>query len=481
MQRGLTECRRDGGALDLLERVRERAALEHERRVLRGRGGRLRDLRVAGDALGELVVGVVDVRRLDEPAVENDGVVTGVRRDRVLIGRVELASLAGVHAAAVELLLGDVLELFRAVTRELQRPRSASRCCWSTSAAIPDSTRSFPVSAGGSLNRYQYLPLDEVPFWPAPGQPFVRVASAVDRLQTRRHLQDRGVLGLLPVLVRQQQLLQVRGRALHDLVEGLCLRNLLALDLRRDRLMDRLGEVIELRLALARLLHHGRVGEQLVERAERRRLVVPLHGRRHQARLEVEHLERAGRADHLRRLRRVMDAGELHDDLVPALDRHVRRGDADRVHPVGDDLLRDLHLRRVDRLALLRNRPQNDLDPALEIEAERRLLVDRRARNREQQRADEGGGDRPHEQKVVAALSHEGAFKIAERLAVVLLVRCLLTSIGPVGSTACPELSSAPVSRSGSSDSGSSGSGSVVTPAIARRATRTSSSVRSRP
>ncbi len=53
---------------------------------------------------------------------------------------------------------------------------------------MPDSTRSFPVSSGGPfglrtlplfvvnvgvyLNRYQYLPSFEVPFAPAPGQPF---------------------------------------------------------------------------------------------------------------------------------------------------------------------------------------------------------------------------------------------------------------------------------------------------------------------
>src|SRR4029077_21133680 len=41
----------------------------------------------------------------------------------------------------------------------------------STSAVMPDSTRSLPVSAGGSLNRYQYSPLFERPFDPVPGQP----------------------------------------------------------------------------------------------------------------------------------------------------------------------------------------------------------------------------------------------------------------------------------------------------------------------
>src|SRR5262249_49751440 len=40
----------------------------------------------------------------------------------------------------------------------------------STSALMPDSTRSLPVSAGGSLNRNQYFPVFETPFEPAPGQ-----------------------------------------------------------------------------------------------------------------------------------------------------------------------------------------------------------------------------------------------------------------------------------------------------------------------
>src|SRR6476646_898588 len=50
---------------------------------------------------------------------------------------------------------------------------------WSRSAVIPDSTRSFPVSSGGPpgrsgkyLKRYQYVPVFETPFVPAPRQPF---------------------------------------------------------------------------------------------------------------------------------------------------------------------------------------------------------------------------------------------------------------------------------------------------------------------
>src|SRR5215467_5332180 len=51
----------------------------------------------------------------------------------------------------------------------------------STSVAMPDSTRSLPVSAGGSLNRYQYLPVFEVPFDPAPGQPLLTLQKTVAR------------------------------------------------------------------------------------------------------------------------------------------------------------------------------------------------------------------------------------------------------------------------------------------------------------
>src|ERR1700751_950383 len=50
---------------------------------------------------------------------------------------------------------------------------------WSRSAVIPDSTSSLPVSSGGPpsrsgkyLNRYQYVPVFEVPFVPWPRQPF---------------------------------------------------------------------------------------------------------------------------------------------------------------------------------------------------------------------------------------------------------------------------------------------------------------------
>src|SRR5579884_1441444 len=61
----------------------------------------------------------------------------------------------------------------------------------STSVPMPDSTRSFPVSCGGPsgcwadggkyLNRYQYLPVDEVPFAPAPMQLLAGVHQTASR------------------------------------------------------------------------------------------------------------------------------------------------------------------------------------------------------------------------------------------------------------------------------------------------------------
>src|SRR5204862_8326251 len=71
---------------------------------------------------------------------------------------------------------------------------------------------------------------------------------------------------------------------------------------------------------------------------------------------------------------------------------------------------------RVDALALLRYRAEDDLEAALQVEAERRLLVRRRAGNGEQCRADEERGDRAQDQEVVATFSHEGSFKTAEKV-----------------------------------------------------------------
>ena len=357
-------------------------------------------------------VRVVDVRRLLELAVEHDRVMAGIRGDRVLVVRVQLAGLARVDPATVVLVLGDPLELVRAMARELERH---------------DRRAGVRVDIGGDarldevLARQRRGQLEQVPVLAALRAAVRAGAEAAggrdlagDGLGVGGHLQHLRVRRLLPVLVRQQQLLATPGRPLQDRMRGLRPRDLLALDLRRDLLFDGLEQVVRLRRALVRLRLHCL--EQAVERRNRRRLLVSLHGRRQEARLEVEHLELAGRADGLRGLGRVVDAGELDHDLVPALDGDVRRDEAARVGALGDDLLGDLHLLRVDALALLRNRAEDDLEAALQVEAERRLLVQRRAGNGEQHRADEERGDRAQDQEVVAAFSHEGSFKTAEKV-----------------------------------------------------------------
>ena len=65
-------------------------------------------------------VGVVDVRRRLEHAVEDDRVVLGVLLDDGWVVDAGLAGGAGGELAAVVLVLRDLLELLRAVPRELE-------------------------------------------------------------------------------------------------------------------------------------------------------------------------------------------------------------------------------------------------------------------------------------------------------------------------------------------------------------------------
>ena len=277
----------------------------------------LGDLRVADDALREARVGVVDVRRLVQLAVEDDRVVPGVPVDRGLVVGVQRAGhRAGVDAAAVVLGLGDRLELLRAVTRELQRhDRLAGLRVDVLGDARLDEIvarqlrRPVRVDDGAVLQRDSRRVLEQVPVLAVlrgavhAGAGAVVRALAPHRLAVRRDRQDLRVRRLLPVLVRQQQLLlgerAERRIALHELVGDLRLRDVLALDLLRDVLLDGLEEEVALRRALVRLLLRRR--QEAVERRQRRRLAGPGHGRRFEVRLEVEHLQLPGGADDLAR------------------------------------------------------------------------------------------------------------------------------------------------------------------------------------
>ena len=116
-------------------------------------------------------------------------------------------------------------------------------------------------------------------------------------------------------------------------------------------------------------------------------------------RLEVEELELRGRADDLGGRLRILDAGELDDDLVVALRADLGLRDAELVDAVPHDLDRALEVLLGELAVRRRNRLQRDLEAALQVEAERRLLVERRARDREQRDADERRDEQPEDEE----------------------------------------------------------------------------------
>src|SRR3954468_15145431 len=126
--------------------------------------------------------------------------------------------------------------------------------------------------------------------------------------------------------------------------------------------------------------------------------------RREEVVLELVELERGGRPDDRDRALLVEDACELDDDLVVALLSHLGLGHAQLVDAAADDVLGAVERGAVDYLVLPRLRLQHDLDAALQVEAERRLLVDRRAWNREQRDADERSEHRQDENDLRATI-----------------------------------------------------------------------------
>ena len=73
--------------------------------------------------------------------------------------------------------------------------------------------------------------------------------------------------------------------------------------------------------------------------------------------------------------------------------RDDRLGDAELVDPLPDDRDRAVEVGLLERLPLRRLRLQRHLETALEVETQRCLLVDGRARDTEQDHADEGCDD----------------------------------------------------------------------------------------
>ena len=89
-----------------------------------------------------------------------------------------------------------------------------------------------------------------------------------------------------------------------------------------------------------------------------------------------------------RRAAGIVDAGELDDDLVRPWRRDHRLGDAELVDAVPHDLDRAVEIVLRDLLPLRRLRLEDDLEAALQVEAERR-----RAEERERDDPGDGGQD----------------------------------------------------------------------------------------
>ena len=98
-------------------------------------------------------------------------------------------------------------------------------------------------------------------------------------------------------------------------------------------------------------------------------------------------------ADQLRSGGRVVHTGELDDDLVVALLPDLGLGHAELVDPVPHDVDRPGQVFGRERVTFRRIRLEDDFEAALEVEAEGRLLMSRRAGNNEQRHAGEGRED----------------------------------------------------------------------------------------
>jgi hypothetical protein len=161
--------------------------------------------------------------------------------------------------------------------------------------------------------------------------------------------------------------------------------------------------------------------------------------------LEVVELEDRGLADQRRSRPWIVDTGELDHDLVRALLPDLGLGDAELVDSVPHDLDRPVDVLGGQLVALRRHGLEDDLEAALQVEAERGLLVSRRTWHDQKRDADERRDDAAEQDEMVT----------------------------PVGQ----RQSGGRVAGVSSSGSGAFGSfSSPTTPAIARLATRTSTS-----
>ena len=164
-----------------------------------------------------------------------------------------------------------------------------------------------------------------------------------------------------------------------------------------DALGPRVDDVVGLRRVASRLRLN--LGEQRVERGALDRLAANRDRGPGQGLLEVEELELRGRSDDLGRRLRILHAGQLDHDLVVALRADLGLGDAELVDAAPHDLDRTFEVFLGELAVRRRHGLERHLEATLEVETERRRLVEGRGRDREQRHADERRGEQPENQE----------------------------------------------------------------------------------
>ncbi len=369
-ERVLAQRGGDRGGLERLESDGQGTALEDEREVLRlferADAGDLSAIRAA-DPVRVLLE--VDRRPRLDLAVEHD------REVLERVGRIALAAgdvVAG--AATVGLAVGDLAELVAALVGELHRHDRLAR----RGVEVLAGAGQLEVGAGhlgDDLARVGVVRVvvEEVVVVllrvldADPGADDLADAAGDDD-GARRHTED------LPVL---------RELALLDalLCDDLALQESVAI-------VDRAGDQL---LVLVEQVP-GRLGVLLDERLLSRKELVErlLRGgeaagvrRRRKVGLEVEELELRRLAEDADHAVGVLDARKVDHDLVVALLADLGLGNAEPVDAVAQDLDRAVEVGLLQRPVRRRHRLQRHLEPALQIEPERRLVVERRTGNGE--------------------------------------------------------------------------------------------------
>ena len=141
-------------------------------------------------------------------------------------------------------------------------------------------------------------------------------------------------------------------------------------------------------------------GEESVERLLGNREALCADRRGLEVRLQVEELELGRLAEDLDHLLRVLQPREVDHDLVVALCADLGLRDAQSIDAVAQDLDRAVEVGLLQRPVRRRYRLERHLEPALEVEAERRLLLERRAGKGDQSDGDQAGDDQQRKDEV---------------------------------------------------------------------------------